>query len=123
MAEYTLNRTVFKKEDYENAIDISLSQASSPPLPLEDTISISEFFDLYDAIFYDIPIDGDTNSHKYIAQTSGDYAGFEQGNDDVQVLLDEITELRQQNLELSQQNLDLNKQIIKLQTLTTSSVI
>ena len=123
MAEYTLNRTVFKKEDYENAIDISLSQVSTPSPPLEDTISVAEFFDLYDAIFYDIPVDGDTNSHRYIAQTSGDYAGFEQGNEDVQALLDEITELRQQNLELSQQNLDLNKQIIKLQTQNTSSVM
>ena len=123
MAEYTLNRTVFKKEDYENAIDISLSQVSTPPLPLEDTISIAEFFDLYDAIFYDIPVDGDTNSHIYIAQTSGDYAGFERENEDVQALLDEITELRQQNLELNQQNLNLTQQLVKLQTQNTSSVM
>ena len=123
MAEYPLNRTVFKKEAYENAIDISLSQVSSPTPPLEDTISVSEFFDLYDAVFYDIPTEGDTNSHRYIAQTSGDYAGFEQSNEDIQALLDEITELRQQNLELQQQNLDLNQQLVKLQTQNTSSVM
>ena len=103
MAEYPLNRTVFKKEAYENAIDISFTQQATPPQPLEETISISEFFDLYDAIFYDIPVEGDTNSHMYIAQTSGDYAGFERENEDVQALLDEITELRQLNLELTQQ--------------------
>lgn len=104
MAEYPLNRTVFKKEAYESAIDTSFSQASNPLAPpLADTISISEFFDLYDAVFYDIPVDGDTNSHTYIALTSGEYANIGKDNEDVQALLDEITDLRQQNLELTQQ--------------------
>lgn len=103
MAEYPLNRTVFKKEAYENAIDISFAQQTTPPPPLEETISISEFFDLYDAIFYDIPVEGDINSHTYIAQTSGEYANVGKDNEDVQALLDEITELRQLNLELTQQ--------------------
>jgi len=66
MANYPLNRTVFKKEAYESAIDTSFAQSQTPSPPLEETISISEFFDLYDAIFYDIPVDGDTNSHIYI---------------------------------------------------------
>ena len=107
MAEYTLNRTVFKKEDYENAIDISLSQVSTPSPPLEDTISVAEFFDLYEAIFYDIPSNGSTNSHEYIVKTSGDYINFEQTNEDVQALLDEITILRQDLLAANQQVADL----------------
>lgn len=108
MANYPLNRTVFKKEAYESAIDTSFAQVSSPPAPLEDTISIEEFFNLYDVLFYDIPTTGEVNSHIYIAQTSGDYANFDQTNDEIQALLDEITELRKQNL-------DLNQQIINLQ--------
>lgn len=107
MANYTLNRTVFKKEAYENAIDTSFAQVSSPTPPLEDTITIEEFFNLYDILFYDIPTTGEVNSHTYIAQTSGDYVNFDQTNEEVQALLDEITELRKQNLELNQQVINL----------------
>ena len=113
MAKYPLNRTVFNKEAYENTIDTSFSQIPTPSLPLEDTITVEEFFNLYDAIFYDIPTNGDTNSHEYLVKTSGDYIGFDQTNEDIQALLDEITVLRQQNLELTQQ-------VITLQT--TSSI-
>jgi hypothetical protein len=118
MANYTLNRTVFKKEAYENAIDTSFAQVSTPTPPLEDTITIEEFFNLYDILFYDIPTTGEVNSHIYIAQTSGDYANFDQTNDEIQALLDEITSLRQQNLELNQQvtNLQISASLPNTQT-------
>lgn len=111
MVEYPLNRTVFKKEAYENAIDTSLgsvppSSISSTPL-LEDTISVPEFFNIYNAVFYNIPAQGEVNSHAYIAQTSGDYANLNQTDDATQALLDEISELRKQNLELNQQIINM----------------
>jgi hypothetical protein len=115
MANYSLNKTVFKKETYENTIDTSFSQVSTPPLPLEDTITIDEFFNLYDSLFYDIPADGATNSHEYLVKTSGDYINFEQENEDVQALLDEITSLRQDLLVA-------NEQILTLQTNVSSSI-
>jgi hypothetical protein len=111
MAEYPLNRTVFKKDAYENAIDTSIgsttpSSVTSTPL-LEDTISVPEFFNLYTAIFYNIPAQGDINSHAYLAQISGDYANLDQTDETTQALLNEITELRKQNLELNQQIVNL----------------
>ena len=107
MAEYPLNRTVFKKEAYENTIDTSFSQVSVPPPPLEDTITVTEFFDLYNAIFYDIPSQGETNSHAYIVVKSGDYINADQISEDVQALLDEITVLRQDLLAANQQLITL----------------
>ena len=103
MANYPLNKTAFNKEAYINTVDTSFAQVSTPPLPLEDTITVSEFFDLYNAIFYDIPANGSTNSHEYLVKTSGEYISFEQTDEDIQALLDEITALRQENLELTQQ--------------------
>jgi len=46
MAEYKLNKTQYPKSIYENVIDTSFTQ-NTPPTPLEDTISIEQFFDLY----------------------------------------------------------------------------
>jgi hypothetical protein len=107
MANYPLNRTVFNKDAYENTIDTSFSQVSLPPPPLEDTITVTEFFNLYNAIFYDIPAQGETNSHAYIVAKSGDYINADQINEDVQALLDEITVLRQDLLAANQQLITL----------------
>ena len=107
MARYSLNKTVFNKEAYENTIDTSFSQVSTPSPPLADTITVSEFFGLYNAIFYDIPAQGDTNSHAYIVAKSGDYINADQINEDIQALLDEITILRQDLLAANQQILTL----------------
>jgi len=107
MADYPLNRTVFNKEAYENTIDTSFSQVSIPPPPLEDTITVTEFFNLYNTLFYDIPSQGDTNSHAYIVAKSGDYINADQISEDMQALLDEITVLRQDLLAANQQIITL----------------
>ena len=107
MANYPLNKTVFDKNAYENAIDTSFSSISSPPLPLIDTVTVTEFFDLYNALFYDIPTEGNINSHAYLVAKSGDYINADQVSEDVQALLDEITILRQDLLSANQQIITL----------------
>lgn len=106
MAEYKLNKTQYPRSIYEKVIDTSFTQ-NTPPLPLEDTITVEQFFSFYSTLFYDIPVEGDINSHAYLVKTSGEYIGFSQTNEDIQVLLDEITSLQQENLILNQRILDL----------------
>jgi hypothetical protein len=65
------------------------------------------FFDAYDNLFYQIPKLGETNSHEYLVKKSSAYIGAVSTNDEVQALLDEITQLRQDNLELQQTILTL----------------
>ena len=103
MANYPLNRIVFNKEAYEKTIDTSFSQITPPTPPIEDTMTIEEFFNMYNALFYDIPVEGNINSHAYLVKTSGDYIGTEAISEDVQLLLDEITSLREQLLAANQQ--------------------
>lgn len=107
MANYPLSKIVYDKNAYENAIDTSFSSVSTPPLPLADTITVTEFFSLYNTIFYDIPTTGDVNSHAYLVAKSGDYINADQVNEDVQALLDEITVLRQNLLAANQQIITL----------------
>jgi hypothetical protein len=106
MANYTLNKTVYNRREYTNVIDTSFSQIT-PTTPVEDTITVEQFFQYYSKIFYDIPAEGDINSHAYLVKTSGEYINSTTINDDVQLLLDEITTLRQQLLVAEQQNLNL----------------
>ena len=62
--------------------------------------TVEDFFNLYNKLFYEIPKEGEVNSHAFLAQESGEYVDFLKNNEEVQALIDEITELRQQNLDL-----------------------
>lgn len=106
MANYKLNKTQYPKSIYENVIDTSFTALTPPPLPIEDTATVEQFFELYNNLFYDIPAEGDINSHAYLVQRSGEYINAEGTSEDVQVLLDEITSLQQEILNLNQQLID-----------------
>jgi hypothetical protein len=103
MAEYPLNKTLYNNNQYKKVIDTSFTQMQPPPPPVEDTITVEEFFTYYNKIFYDIPPTGNINSHEYLVKTSGDYINASTSNSETQLLLDEISSLRQQLLSSQQQ--------------------
>ena len=107
MANFSLNKTVYNNNQYKKVIDTSFTQVQLPSPPIENTITVEEFFTYYNKIFYDIPTTGDTNSHAYLIKTSGEYLNTLTSNEETQLLLDEITSLRQQLLESQQQLITL----------------
>lgn len=109
MSQIPVQKTVFNKDKYSRVIDTQFTQLVSLG---EETPSftIDDFFELYDQLFYQIPREGDTNSHQYILQREADYLGISISQDDVQALLDEITLLRQQILDSQTIINDLTKQ-------------
>lgn len=107
MEQINLAKTVYAKNQYEKVIDTSFTQlvnvssSLSASLP---TISVDQFFQYYQDLFYSIPKLGDTNSHQYLITTSSDYIGSTITNDDtLNALIEEITQLRQENLTLQLQ--------------------
>jgi hypothetical protein len=100
MSQIPIQKTVFNKEAYTKVINTNFTQLLNQGAG-EDQLSftVDDFFDLYDELFYQIPIEGDTNSHRYILQREADYLGVSISQDDVQALLNEITSLRQQVLD------------------------
>lgn len=102
-----LNKNVFNKEDFLKTVDTSFTQLVPPPTEEEETFNVDQFFEEYEKLFFEIPKEGEVNSHEYLAQRSGEYANFEQVNEEIQALLDEIAELRQSNLDLQQEVFDL----------------
>jgi hypothetical protein len=108
MAEINLSKKVYAKNQYEKVINTQFSQLATPAVTSSiTTISVDEFFQNYNQIFFEIPKFGLTNSHEYLIKTSQEYVGNDQINSDIQALIDEINILQQQNLELNQQIVDL----------------
>lgn len=93
-----LIRNVFNKQQFEKTVDTSFSQLTTlPPQSNTDvTINIDDFFNQYSNLFYDIPKQGETNSHEYLINTSQNYTGNLENTEDIQPLLDEIDNLREQ---------------------------
>jgi hypothetical protein len=110
MSQIPVQKTVFNKDTYGRVINTQFSQLLNQGAT-EDTLSftVDDFFQLYEELFYQIPKEGDTNSHKYILQKEADYLDISISQDDIQALLNEITSLRQQVLEAQTTINDLTK--------------
>ena len=108
--QVTLQKQVYDKNQYQRVIDTSFTQLVQPVVVTDVAVlpTVDEFFSDYDQLFFDIPKFGETNSHEYLIQTSQEYIGLSNVvNDEIQALINEITELRQENLELQQQLLSV----------------
>tara|TARA_R110000851_G_scaffold28483_1_gene79351 strand:+ start:109 stop:498 length:390 start_codon:yes stop_codon:yes gene_type:complete len=112
MANINLNRQVFDKDKFKETIDTTFSQlVDRSDLQFFDLnlATVGDFFNLYNKLFYEIPKDGEVNSHQFLATESGEYVDFLANNEEVQALLDEIAELREQNLDLLNEIAGINK--------------
>ena len=102
-----LNRKVYSKNDYQKTIDTSFNELL-PPLPPEEAvfvITIEQFFQAYNNLFFDIPKTG-LNSHNTLIQQSTEYVGNEQRDEQVEALIQEINDLRAQLLSTQQELLE-----------------
>ena len=106
-----LIRKVYGTATYRKAIDTEFRQLVVPEAPIEEEITVDRFFELYEDLFFQIPITGDVNSHEYLVRRSSEYIGGELITDNEKALIDEINSLRQQLLEA-------NKSIVDISTLT-----
>jgi hypothetical protein len=100
MSQIPIQRTVFDKDQFTKVVDINFNQLiNSQSAEEQPSFTLDDFFQLYEDLFNQIPIEGDTNSHRYILQREADYLGVQINKDDLQALLDEITSLRQEVLD------------------------
>jgi len=100
-----LTKQVYDKNQYQKVIDTSFTQLVQPTVSTGSALpTVDQFFDFYNQLFFDIPKFGEINSHEYLIKTSQEYIGASNViNDEIQALIDEVTELRQENLDLQQQ--------------------
>ena len=111
METVNLNRQVFNKQKFNNTVDTTFSelgvQQQDPSFFDLNLATVDDFFTLYNRLFFEIPKEGAINSHTFLVKESGDYVGAQQVNEEIQALLQEIADLREENLTLRQTNAGL----------------
>tara|TARA_R110000796_G_scaffold7641_1_gene26107 strand:- start:1480 stop:1977 length:498 start_codon:yes stop_codon:yes gene_type:complete len=92
-----LRKEIFNKAQYIKTINTSFDELGNTSLTedLQVQPTVEEFFGLYNSLFYDIQALGETNSHQYLVQTSGEYINFDDISAEVQALQAEIAQLRE----------------------------
>jgi len=95
-----LRRTVVDREKYLKVVDTSFS--SFPETVGEEQITLEQFFQAYENLYYEIPVEGVVNSHEYLVRRSSELLDLEKNTEDIQRYLDEIARLREQLLEANQ---------------------
>ena len=106
--ELNLSKQVYGTSTYTKVIDTQFKQLVSPAAPEEEPVTVDRFFELYDQLFFEIPVTGEVNSHEYLVRRSGEYIGGEILSDNERALIDEINSLRQQLLEANKSIVDIS---------------
>lgn len=104
-----IKKTVLNKESGQRVIQRDFITFTQPVEDIQG--SIEDFFNEYERLFFDIEIEGETQSHEALTKRSGEYSGFEKDTEEVDSLLEELEALRQQNLDLEQTIVDLEIQL------------
>lgn len=109
MAESKIDliKDVFSKSQYTKTIDTNFKELGVTTIQedLQNQPTINDFFNLYNELFYEIPAEGEINSHRYLVEQSGEYINFNDINEEIQALQEEITQLRQELLQIQTQNI------------------
>jgi hypothetical protein len=103
-----LEKILIERTTLPNITDVDF-KTFIQPITDDSTLSIEEFFNQYEELFFDIPKQGNSNSHEYIIQKSSDYINYQKSTEDIQPLLDEIASLRQQLLQANLEIIELRK--------------
>ena len=106
--ELRISKTQLDKKDLDKVIDRSFKTFGQPDAA-EAEFTVEDFFVEYENLFNEIPLNGEVNSHEYLIKTSGALLEFDKDTEDIQPLLDEISQLRQQLLEANQEIIDLQQ--------------
>lgn len=95
-------KQVFNKAEYEKTINTRFNDLGVTSITddIAETNTVEGFFQMYDELFYEIPLLGD-NSHEFLVKTSGEYINFDQNSEIIEALQQEITALREESLQLN----------------------
>lgn len=109
--QINLVKEVYGRNTFTRVVDTSFSELYTPvtaSAAIGQQITVDQFFDLYDELFFDIPATGEINSHEYLVARSTEYLGGGVLTDNEKAYIEEINSLRQQLLEANTNSLSLS---------------
>ena len=107
-------KEVYGKVSYPKIVNTEFSELVSvedAELAVPDQLTVAEFFEEYDRLFFLIPRNGANASHSFIVERSSSYIGVTGQADEIQALLDEINDLRVQLLSANQEIVNLSTNV------------
>lgn len=111
-SNFEIRKTVLDKTKYNLVVDRTIK--TFIPTEIESAeVQIDTLFRLYDELYTEIPVEGDTNSHEYLVRRSSELVTLEDTLEDIQPLLDEIAQLREQLLQANIRILDLENSSVQ----------
>jgi len=97
-----IHKTVVSKDDFDKVVDTSFTAFKNQEVEEDEDLK-AQFFNLYEKLYYELPLNGEEDSHEFLIRESSKLVDLEKDTEDIQPLLDEITQLRRQLLELNTQ--------------------
>jgi hypothetical protein len=108
--EINLYKEVFGQNTYKRVIDTQFTQlAETSTDQVEEDNTVERFFELYEQLFFQIPLTGEINSHEYLVNRSSEYLGGSVVTNNEKALIQEINSLRQQLLEANTNLIEISK--------------
>lgn len=105
----SLQKQVLGVETYNKVVDTTFTEFTTPTAPTQEAVTVDQFFQYYEDLFFEIPVTGETNSHEYLIKRSSEYVAGDVISDNEKALLEEINSLRQQLLEANKNLVDISK--------------
>jgi len=110
MANVEMVKEIYGLNTYTKAVNTSFTELVSPTQEVTTSgITIDQFFEYYNQLFFEIPVSGSINSHTYLVETSQQYIGGSVLDAEKQALIEEINSLRQQILDINQTFTNINQ--------------
>ena len=107
-------KEVYGKVSYPKIVNTEFSELVSvedTPLAIPDQLTVAEFFEEYDRLFFQIPRNGANGSHASLVERSSSYIGISGQSAEIEALLDEINDLRIQLLSAQQEIVNLSTNV------------
>jgi hypothetical protein len=109
MANVDLVKQIYGVNTYNKAVNTNFTELVLPTTEATaSVITVDQFFQYYDELFFDIPVSGSIDSHTYLVERSQQYIGGSVIDNEKQALIEEINSLRQQLLDLNQSFTNIN---------------